>query len=203
MKNKILFPIRLLFCSTESKFGLKSIREERMEYVNKFCFGKVLDIGCGPNNLFIKDYVGDKNGVGVDVFEYEGVKHIIKDTSKFPFKDNSFDTITLIAVGGHIPKEQRLAEFKEIARMLAPKGRLIMTEGEPISQWLYHKYLHFRYGDEDMDSQRGGQDEELCMPKKEIMQYFNTNGLGYEMKTRFMWGLIPVYFARKSWNETN
>ena len=39
---------------TEGVFGLSSLRDERMRVVAQFCKSRVLDIGCGPGNRFIK-----------------------------------------------------------------------------------------------------------------------------------------------------
>ena len=76
--NFILFPLRALFMLNNGFLGLDSIKEERMQKVEMFCKGKVLDIGCGPNNEFIKRFIGNENGVGIDVFPYEGGDNIVE-----------------------------------------------------------------------------------------------------------------------------
>ena len=199
--DSIFLPYRALFQTTEGKFGLSPIRDERMRVVASFCQGRVLDVGCGPGNLFIREFIGEENGVGIDIYPYEGVGSIVEDMTNIPFEDGSFDTVTLIAVGGHIPKRKRVAEFEEFARVLQPGGRLIMTEGEPITQYLRHKWLHFYLGlqnKEDMDTERGmEEDEEYCMPRREILQYLNTPPLQFMKRKRFMWGLNNVYIAKK------
>lgn len=187
--------------STEGRMGLTSLRDERMKVVASFCSGRVLDIGCGPGNLFINRHIGTQQGVGVDIFNYEGVDTIV-DPTKLPFEDGSFDTVTLIAVGGHIPKDLRVKEFQEFARVLRPGGRLIMTEGEPVTQLLTHKWeevLAKFTGVKGMDEERGMEhEEEYCMPYQEIMQYLNSYGLKFELRKKFMWGLNNVYIAKKT-----
>lgn len=201
--DAITFPIRALFMLTKGKFGLSSLREERMRIVASFCEGKVLDIGCGPGNLFINEYIGTENGIGIDIFSYDGVDTIVKDMTNIPYNDCSFDTITLNAVGGHIPKSKRVAEFKEFARLLKTGGILVMTEGEPITQFLLHKWTHFYYGLQgklDMDLERGmEEEEEYCMPRKELLSYLNTQPLKFIERKRLMmqWGLSNVYVAKK------
>ncbi len=197
--DTVFFPIRALFIPEESYLGLTSLRDERMEEVAKEISGYTLDIGCGRNNLFIKNFI--QNGIGIDVYEYEGVDNVVKDMTKLPFDDETFDSVTLIAVGGHIPKKDRVAEFKEIARVLKYGGKLVLTEGEPITQTIGHIYREFSYklmGKVDMDNERGMEhDEEFCMPYDELIGYLNTPPLKFIKRRKFMWGLNNIYIAKK------
>lgn len=195
------FPIRALFMGPKGSLGFTSLRDERMWRTAQFCKGRVLDIGCGPGNLFIKNFIGPKHGVGVDVFPYEGVDNVIEDAAHLPFSDGSFDSVTLIAVGGHIPRRSRQREFAEFARVLKPGGCLIMTEGEPVTQYLHHKWQHFYLalqGKVDMDHERGmDEDEEYCMPKRELLGYLNAPPLKHIITHPFQWHLNYVYVAEK------
>jgi len=199
--NSICFPIRALFMPENGKFGLYSLRDERMSTVASFCSGRILDVGAGPGNLFIKKYIGQNNGVGIDVYPYDKTLTIIEDMSQIPFEDSSFDTITLIAVGGHIPKSKRSDEFKEFSRLLKSGGMIVATEGEPVTQYLAHKWfpLYARLcGKKDMDTERGmAKDEETCMSRKELTSYLDTPPLKFIKRKSFMWGLNNVYIARK------
>ena len=107
----------------------------------------------------------------------------------------------MIAVGGHIPKHMRNSEFKEFSRLLVPNGRLLFTEGEPITQFLVHKWSEFLTlftGEKDMDSERGMEDEEeYCMPVSEIKNYMNSFSLKLIRRRRFMWGLNNLYISEK------
>ncbi|MCC6747310.1 MAG: class I SAM-dependent methyltransferase [Deltaproteobacteria bacterium] len=200
--DTLAFPLRALLLLTESRWGLSSLREERMRVVASVCRGRVLDVGCGPGNLFVREFLGDAQGIGIDVFPYEGVDNVVDDVMRLPFADESFDTVTLIAVGGHIPRKQRTAEFAEFARVLRTGGRLVMTEGEPVTQFLVHQWVHLyeaARGRKDMDSERGmDEDEEFCMPLREIRLYLNTPPLRLVQRRRFMWGLNNVYVAEKA-----
>lgn len=199
--DSITFPFRALFMGEEGRFGLSSLTEERMRFVAPFCKGKTLDVGCGPHNLFIRDFIGYHRGVGIDIFPYPGVENIVKDMRHIPFKDSSFDTITLIAVGGHIPQEYRKDEFKEFSRLLKKGGLLMVTEGEMITQWLGHKWWDFYNkitGKKTMDTVRGMQEgEQYCIPRKELLSYLNTSPLKFIKRKRFMWCLNNVYIAKK------
>lgn len=198
--DELLFPIRALFVPEEDRFGLTSLRNERFQVVSEYATGKVLDVGCGRNNLFINNYANE-DSIGIDVFEYEGVTNVVTDLCNLPFDNESFDTVTLIAVGGHIPKHLRECEFKEFARVIKKGGRLLMTEGEQITQTVGHKWRHFSYaiiGKQDMDSERGmEEEEEYCMPFEEIKHYLNSNGLTLKQQKKFMWGLNNLYIAEK------
>lgn len=197
--DEVFFPIRALFVAEESYMGLTSLRDERMEVVANETTGHTLDIGCGRNNLFISNYVD--SGIGIDVFAYDGVDNIVEDMTKLPFDDETFDTVTLIAVGGHIPKEIRVEEFKEISRVLKTGGKLVLTEGEIITQTISHIYRELAYkliGKVDMDSERGMEhDEQYCMPIKELMNYLNTKPLQFKKRKKFMWGLNNIYVTEK------
>ena len=202
--DELTFPIRALFMGPKGHFGLTSMRDERMWQVAQFCEGCVLDVGCGPGNAFIRQFVGTDRGVGIDFFAYDGVENIVDDPTHLPFTDESFDTVTLVAVGGHIPKHLRAQEFVEFARVLKPGGRLVMTEGEPITQLLSHKWQHFYLGLQgkvDMDHERGmDEDEEFCMPREELLGYLNSGQLRLVSTRRFQWGLNNVYVAEKTVN---
>jgi ubiquinone/menaquinone biosynthesis C-methylase UbiE len=198
----ITFPVRALFLHEDGFIGLSSLRDERMRAVAQLCKGKILDIGCGPGNIFINEFIGPEFGIGIDIYPYKGVNYLVEDMANLPFEDNYFDNITLIAVGGHIPKSKRDAEFKEFARVLKYKGRLVMTEGEPITQWILHKWVKLYFsllGKKDMDSEREMEEEEqFCMPKEEIYKYLNQPPLKYIQRKPFMWGLNNIYIAEKA-----
>ena len=194
-------PIRALFMGPVGYFGLTSMRDERMGRAAQFCKGRVLDIGCGPGNLFIKKFIGTDRGIGIDVYRYEGVEHIVESMTDLPFGDASFDTVSLIAVGGHIPKSLRKREFEEFARVLRPGGQLVMTEGEPITQYLAHQWQYFycsMRGTVDMDHERGmREDEQYCMPKAELLSYLNTPPLKHVLTHAFQWHLNFIHVAQK------
>ncbi|MGH7737825.1 MAG: class I SAM-dependent methyltransferase, partial [Candidatus Tyrphobacter sp.] len=169
--------------------------------VAQFCRGRVLDVGCGPGNRFIKKHIGEDRGIGVDVFAYDGVENLIDDPTHLPFPDASFDTVTLIAVANHIPRRLRAAEFAEFARVLRTGGRLVCTGGEPVTQTVGHKWRHFwlgLQGQVDMDHEREmDEEEEFCTPRAELLRYLHTGPLRYVTTKRFQWGLNNVFVAEK------
>jgi len=135
MINRILLPIRLFLPHDfASRIGLKSIREERNEIVLKFVKGRLLDVGCGPN-ILVKKY--GNHSFGVDVFDFGGGAIIVEDSSKLPFKDNTFDTISFVASFNHIPNRKEV--MREVNRILKGKGRVIITNLEPIIGKVRHR----------------------------------------------------------------
>ena len=100
--------------------------------------GKLLDIGCGTNRLVKAYRAKGGEGTGVDVYQWDGVDLLVEDTSKLPFPDASFDTITFIACINHIPN--RLDVLREAHRLLTPDGRVVLTNLPPGLSRLWHAW---------------------------------------------------------------
>jgi ubiquinone/menaquinone biosynthesis C-methylase UbiE len=95
--------------------------------------GRLLDIGCGSNELLRRH----GNGVGCDVYQWGGVDIVVEDSSNLPFDDASFDTVTIIAALNHIPNRESV--LTEAHRVLQPGGRLIVTMIPPTISMIWHK----------------------------------------------------------------
>lgn len=108
--------------------------------------GKLLDLGCGKVPLYAayKDVISEC--VCVD-WASTGHKNEYLDqecdlTLPLPFADGHFDTIVLSDVLEHIPTPEALC--REIARVLAPSGKLIMNV--PFYYWLHEEpHDYYRY----------------------------------------------------------
>lgn len=119
---------------------------------------KVLEFGCGTGMLttYLIKAIG-KNGkvIGVDVGKeminiaknkLKTKKNaefvIIDETEKLPFKSNSFDVIITSLVMHLLTKKQKQIAFKEMYRVLKPKGNFLCVDfGEP-SNW-FGKIMDF------------------------------------------------------------
>lgn len=125
------------------KFLSEKRAQKANEFIpNSFRDGNILDIGCGfyPHFLTSTKF---KNKFGIDPAvntQVKGIKLQKIDIAKqkLPFKDNSFEVVTMLAVFEHIEKEKLTSAIKEINRVLKPEGRLIITTPSPWSDKLLH-----------------------------------------------------------------
>jgi SAM-dependent methyltransferase len=116
--------------------------------------GRLLDLGCGEVPLYAayRDLVGDVVCVDWSRSVHD-VSHLDQEadlTRPLPFSSASFDTIILSDVLEHIPVPDLL--WQEMARLLAPGGRLIMNvpfyysiHEEPHDYYRYTEYALRRF----------------------------------------------------------
>ena len=99
---------------------------------------RVLDFGCGHQALFLRS-VQDviQHGVGID---YDADPGRIGDNleirqsafrDRLDFPDESFDSVTILAVLEHIPLDQVDVLFQEFRRVLRPDGPVLLTTPTP------------------------------------------------------------------------
>ena len=163
--DAVTFPVRAWVMYGRDRWGLSALSSERFDFVAEEVRGYCLDVGCGPHNRLITEYLCG-NGRGIDVYPYPGLtaEQLVEDITHFPFDDNSFETVTFVANFNHIPRPLRDIELAEAYRCLQPGGTVIVTMGNPLAEILVHQVLHFydhwlgtRF---DLDAQRGMHPEE-------------------------------------------
>lgn len=201
----ITFPLRAITLFYTDKWGLSAQSTERYDYVSQEVRGYCLDIGCGPNNRFIKEFLNNE-GIGIDVFKYEGLEdqNIVKDMTHLPYDNNVFDSVTFLANINHVPKDQRDSELAEAYRVLKPSGNIIITMGNPLAEMIVHKVIALHdyvfKSKQDVDSERGMEEgEEYYLTDKEIMDRLTKAGFS-NIKKRFFvtqWGLNHLFTAFK------
>ena len=206
IKDFLTLPLRAIAVFEENKWGLSSTRHERFEYAAKEVIGYCLDVGCGKQNLFIKQYL-EGNGRGIDVFPYEGLAgaEVVNDLSEFPFSDASFDSITFIANMNHIPKDMRDKELAEARRCLRKGGNVIITMPNALAGILIHKIVHTYdsiFGTHyDLDAIRGmdHDHEAYYLPDKEILERLARAGFKNIQKKYFgtQWGMNHLFVGWK------
>ena len=111
--------------------------------------GRLLDLGCGKAPLFglYRDRVDTVTCVdwGRSLHDNEFIDQEVDLTKRLPFGDASFDTVVLSDVLEHIPTPSALC--REIARVLAPGGKLVMNVPfyYPIHEEPYDFYRYSRF----------------------------------------------------------
>jgi SAM-dependent methyltransferase len=179
-------PFRLVLFDQKwlPRFGWTTLEEERLNAVFGSLHGRLLDIGCGPNTL-VRRY---GNGIGVDVYDWGGGSLIVEDSSRLPFADHTFDTITFIASLNHIPN--RRAALREARRLIKPDGQLLITMINPILGAIGHAIWWY-----SEDKQRGGMGEGEVggLWKHEIVQMCETAGFQLRLHRRFVYSMNNLY----------
>lgn len=165
-------------------FRWTTLEEERLNFVLPYIRGELLDIGAGYNTL-VKKY---GKGIGVDVFDWGGGAQVVQDTSKLPFGDKSFDTITFIACLNHIPNRDKV--LGEVRRLLKPGGKIIITMIDPILGGIGHAIWWY-----SEDKHRGGMlDGEVGgMWTKDIIELCEAKGFRLASHQRFVYGMNNFY----------
>jgi ubiquinone/menaquinone biosynthesis C-methylase UbiE len=158
---------RSWFSFTFRKYFYKNILKELK--------GKTLDIGCGLGE-FIK-----KNGSGIDMNPYcvnyckgKGLDVKKGKAEKIPFKNNTFDSVFCLCVLEHLKKPKQA--IKEMARVLKPKGKLILIV--PTECGFRHDKTHVKFWHKDNT-------RELLKPYFRIRKMFF-----YPFSSRFMRELL-------------
>ncbi|MEW6607666.1 MAG: methyltransferase domain-containing protein [bacterium] len=161
----------------------------RIKAVLPFVRGRLLDIGCGYNNL-VKRYKGE--GVGVDIFDWgERPNYVVERTDCLPFEDETFDTITFLACLNHIP--YRVSVLKEARRILKKDGRIIITMIAP----LIGKIAHLIEIKDELMRGEIHQNEKHGLSLQDIKAIFKEANLIIEKTKSFEFGLNKIYLLKK------
>lgn len=89
-----------------------------------------MDIGCGDGYFLRRSQCDER--FGLDILLGDEVK------DKLDFQDSYFDYVTMLAVIEHISEPEAI--IKEIARILKPGGKCIITTPKSSSRWMLKLY---------------------------------------------------------------
>lgn len=195
LKELFLLPVRVIFNhEIVEKLGLTSLREERINMVLKYCKGKIIDIGCGENNILINKYraIGGQ-GIGVDVYPWSKVDKVC-DTTKLSFSDKSFDTVTLVSTINHIPAPIRKRVLQECYRILNNGGKIIITNLNPFIGLIRHKLA---WWDKDQHQRGMKSEEKYGLDAHLVKNILLETGFKDIQRKKFVYGLNNLYLARK------
>tara|TARA_Y200000002_G_C22650047_1_gene650947 strand:+ start:274 stop:984 length:711 start_codon:yes stop_codon:yes gene_type:complete len=102
-----------------------------------------LDIGCGSGTFL--SILNNKFSAGIDVSEKQisyANKNYSTETKKFlqfdkviPFKDNSFDSVSMIELIEHLSGDEIANLFQQIYRVLKKGGKIYITTPNYLSFW--------------------------------------------------------------------
>lgn len=184
-------PFRLLLCDQKwlPRLGWTTLEEERVNAVLPHVRGRLLDVGAGANTL-VKRY---GNGVGVDVFDWGGGALVVEDSSKLPFPDKEFDTVTFLACLNHIP--YREAALREAHRLLRDDGLLLITMINPVLGYIGHK-IFWWYSEDKVRGMQPGEVDGLW--SSELTELCGRAGFDVVEHKTFVYGLNHLYVAQKT-----
>jgi len=173
----------------KDKLG-KFLMRWRIRVVLPHVEGRLLDIGCGFNEL-VRSYKGE--GFGVDVYQWGNVDMVVDDSSNLPFQDQEFDTVTIIASLNHIPN--RLAVLKEAFRVLREDGVVVLTMITPGISQIWHRLRE----PWDVDQRERGmkEGEVFGLTEKQVETLLEEAGFRTYYQARFMLRINRLTIAHK------
>jgi SAM-dependent methyltransferase len=153
--------------------------------------GRVLDLGCGANQLIGRHAQG---GVGVDVHQWGSVDVIVDDASRLPFPDGAFGTVAIVAALNHIPNRE--ATLREARRVLAPGGRLVLTMIPPGISRVWHALRRSSDADQTERGMKPG--EVYGLTSAAVRRLVQDAGFRIVEESTFMLGINRLTVAVRS-----
>ena len=158
----------------------------RLRVVLPHVRGRLLDLACGYNNLTRAHGAG----LGADVFPWEGIDVRIGDAARLPFRDGSFDTVSVLAALNHIPNRE--AALGAVMRVLRPGGVFLVTMIGPATGRFAHLLFH------QDETRRGGmrQGELQGIRPSAVRALLQKSGFELVQEVPFQLGLNRLYIAK-------
>ena len=167
-----------------------------LPYLSAYPNCDLLDIGCGWEAKLLREvepYL--RYGVGIDLkaplMRTDKISTMPMSLSnKLPFKDNSFDLITMLAVLEHLESEDAI--IRECSRLLRPGGGLLIT----VPTWHAKPVLEFLSFRLNLVNRHEILDHKRYYNRYDLIQLFNTYNEKLEIKTHryFQFGFNNLIF---------
>lgn len=177
----------------------RALRRRRIAAVLPHVTGRLLDVGCGTNDLVRAYRRGTAPGSeaaaseGVDVHDWDGVDRVVEDSAALPYRDAVFDTVAIVAALNHIP--DRAAVLRESARVLRDGGRLVVTMIPPLTSRVWHFVR--RPWDADQTDRGMKPGEVWGLRDAEVRDLLARAGFAVAASERFMLGVNRVTVATR------
>jgi ubiquinone/menaquinone biosynthesis C-methylase UbiE len=160
--------------------------------------GSVLDIGCGTKPFFlINTRFREKYGIDASVEkgysqEY-GLKLFKRNvTGRLPFRECTFDVVTMLAVLEHLEKGNIADVISEVRRVLKEGGMFIITTPAKSAGIILSLFSRLGlFSREEVEEHKG------LMNEEDLTRYLESAGFRSIRSRRFELGLNIVMVARK------
>lgn len=198
IKNFILIPYKILILPDYEdykipRFRLRTNKQDRIDITLTNAKGRLLDIGCGRYNSAIRQY---RNGYGIDVYPWEGID-ILCDTTKIPFKDKTFDTVSFIASFNHVQPKKINFVLQEVHRILKENNLLLITNTHPLIGFFNHAVFH-RFDDIDRKFRGIDKNEVYGYSHGKLVSLLISNHFLFIKRIPFLYGLSYLYIFKKA-----
>lgn len=132
-------PYRVLTMLVEKPGGkprLRRLWRDRYRSIAKRCRGRTVELGCGRGELSRVIHDRGHEVVGVDMnakkieiarANHPDVQFLVSDIRSVELPDGGFDTAVLAEVLEHVSEELGDVLLDKASRLLAPKGRLVVS----------------------------------------------------------------------------
>ena len=162
----------------------------------------ILDIGCGPGSML--SVIDNRHlSIGIDIShsqvlyarENYGTPHrkfVCSASNSIPFKDQSFDAVTMVEVIEHLPLPVVNKTLSEIKRILKPEGLFIMTTPNYMSIWPILERLIAWFGAPDYNEQHL-----MRFTPYRLKKFLESHGFGISNLDTFF--IIAPFVSLISW----
>ncbi|MGH2364069.1 MAG: class I SAM-dependent methyltransferase [Chloroflexota bacterium] len=171
---------------------LRRVNAWRWQACLPWVAGRLLDVGCGRNDLARHYRLAGGDGLGTDFTAWAGVD-TVADAPALPFRSSTFGTVALLACLNHIV--EREACLAECRRVLVPHGRLLVTMIDPLVGVLIHRAIGHADEAQHRHVVRG---ERPGLWPREVQTLLAEAGFQLRRRVRFELGLNVIYVASAS-----
>lgn len=109
-------------------FEEQTRKKEKILSLNFKPYGRLLDLGCGTGISVIRQHPVEFS-VGLDISiemlklaKDKGIEVILGDMTSTPFRNESFDCLTMVTSFHHVPRKGKV--INELIRIMKPGGKI-------------------------------------------------------------------------------